>query len=283
MVSARISDVSDEFCGSGDRFVYFFLRDYWELVGRSIHIPDFIRNAMVGKNIECWNFHFHNFQNFSESDTFWNFLKINSEFWNFLKITKMKIPALNIFSQHSISYEVWDMYRPTGQLPIVTEKNDTNLSEFSENFRKFQNSRTFSENSVQRLLACIVDCSHLLGDPRWNVWWSEGDHSARDSGFVQQNFRIFPKFSECFRKFWNLLKIDLGISWPTGTRLAPLPSWRRLPWDCSTTIESNCYLISNRKLSENSDFSENSEKFWNPPAEQSPEGGACTTAEIRFL
>ena len=100
----------------------------------------------------------------------------------------------------------------------------------------------------------------------------------------------FPNISEFFRMFQKILKSSENqfghISWPTGTRLAPMPSWRRLPWDCSTTIESNCYLISNRKLSKNSDFSENSEKFWkfwNPPAEQSPEGGACITAEIRCL
>ena len=37
----------------------------------------------------------------------------------------MKISARNIFSHHSISYEVWGMYRPTDQLPIVTEKKIT--------------------------------------------------------------------------------------------------------------------------------------------------------------
>ena len=51
----------------------FFLRDYWELVGRSIHIPDFIRNAMVGKIFRAEIFIFiifRNFQNLTLSETF---------------------------------------------------------------------------------------------------------------------------------------------------------------------------------------------------------------------
>ena len=46
----------------------FFLRDYWELVGRSIHIPDFIRNAMVGKILSTEMFIFTIFRKFQNSE-----------------------------------------------------------------------------------------------------------------------------------------------------------------------------------------------------------------------
>ena len=38
------------------------------------------------------------------------------------KILKMEISESNIFSHHSISYDVWDTYRPPDQLSIVSEK-----------------------------------------------------------------------------------------------------------------------------------------------------------------
>ena len=122
---------------------------------------------------------------------------------------KIEISESNIFSHHSISYDVWDTYRPPDQLSIVSEKKNTQksqdfpkVSDFVGFCRIFRKRRIITSRRALRASWIVLSVSG-------------GFHVIRDAMSIGHQYCCnmfstgeYPKVSETFRNFRK----------PSGTR-----------------------------------------------------------------